>query len=414
MTRHRVSKRKKRASRRTRRNGGGWSDLGKGTFNQIAVSPGNQVHVPFSGPGKDCTGNPHSIRPGFIPAYSPKGLPGLSGGALSGGALSGGALSGGALSGGGKRRNKTYGGKRRNKTYGGMAMPPAASIGPVSNPNLLPVAGSVTPKPGDFPDTTGAGGTVAQPNVVMSMPGVPTPPGAAQMPKMPIAELSKSADASNLTQKGGRYGFFPGMGPLNPVNGVGVAPAPFGRIPCETGTYNPLNPNPNNVQRLSTAPLTPPFVTGKLMGGGAASPLVASPLGALSSANFPVVRVGDADSMRYYAPTAGYRNDFMTFRAPSPVPGLTIQTPYDAKAFNQACIKTGGSRRNRNRKGKGGAQPVALDAGKFTPVTMDELWTRRDFDGTNKGLPVKFGGKRRGITTRRVLKKKHVSHKKRN
>jgi hypothetical protein len=301
-----------------------------------------------------------------------------------------------------------------------MAMPPAASIGPVSNPNLLPVAGSVTPKPGDFPDTTGAGGTVAQPNVVMSMPGVPTPPGAAQMPKMPIAELSKSADASNLTQKGGRYGFFPGMGPLNPVNGVGVAPAPFGRIPCETGTYNPLNPNPNDIQRLSTAPLTPPFVTGKLMGGGAsplgASPLGASPLGALSSANFPVVRVGDADSMRYYAPTAGYRNDFMTFRAPSPVPGLTIQTPYDAKAFNQACIKTGGSRRNRKGKGKGGAQPVALDAGKFTPVTMNELWTRRDFDGTNKGLPVKFGGKRRNNRTRRVLKKKKNmnSHKKRN
>ena len=404
MTRHRVSKRKKRPARRTRRirrNGGGWSDLGKGTFNQIAVSPGNQVHVPFSGPGKDCTGNPHSIRPGFIPAYSPKGLPGLSGGALSGG-----ALSGGALSGGGKRRNKTYGGKRRNKTYGGMAMPPAASIGPVSNPNLLPVAGSVTPKPGDFPDTTGAGGTVAQPNVVMSMPGVPTPPGAAQMPKMPIAELSKSADASNLTQKGGRYGFFPGMGPLNPVNGVGVAPAPFGRIPCETGTYNPLNPNPNNVQRLSTAPLTPPFVTGKLMGGGAASPLVASPLGALSSANFPVVRVGDADSMRYYAPTAGYTNDFMTFKAPSPVPGLTIQTPYDAKAFNQACVKTGG-RRNRNRNG--GGNPVAMDAGKFTPVTMGEIGSRFSFDGTNKGLPVKFGGRR---TKRRVLKRK--SHKKRN
>jgi hypothetical protein len=396
MTRHRVSKRKKRPARQTRRirrNGGGWSDLGKGTFNQIAVSPGNQIHVPFSGPGKDCTGNPHSIRPGYIADYSPKGLPGLSGG---------------------KRRNKSCGGKRRNKTYGGMAMPPAASIGPVSNPNLLPVAGSVTPKPGDFPDTTGAGGTVAQPNVVMSMPGVPTPPGAAQMPKMPIAELSKSADASNLTQKGGRYGFFPGMGPLNPVNGVGVAPAPFGRIPCETGTYNPLNPNPNDIQRLSTAPLTPPFVTGKLMGGGA-SPLGASPLGALSSANFPVVRVGDADSMRYYAPTAGYRNDFMTFRAPSPVPGMTIQTPYDAKAFNQACIKTGGSRRNRKGKGKGGAQPVALDAGKFTPVTMNELWTRRDFDGTNKGLPVKFGGKRRNNRTRRVLKKKNMnSHKKRN
>jgi hypothetical protein len=276
--------------------------------------------------------------------------------------------------------------------------------GPITNPNLPPVSGSVTPKPGDFPDTTGAGGTVARP-VVMSMPGVPTP-GAAQMPKMPIAELSKSADASNLTapQKGGRYGFFPEMGPLNPVNGVGVTPAPFGRIPCETGSYNPLNPNPGDIQRLSTAPLTPPFVSGRLAGGGN---IPAGTQYSASAANFPTVQVGDVDSMRYYAPTAGYRNDFMTFQAPSAVPGLTIQTPYDARAFNQACIKTGGSR--KNRKNRGGALPVALDAGKFTPVTMGEIWTRKDFDGSNKLLPVKFGGKRK---TRRVLKLK--SRKNRN
>ena len=369
MPRRRTLKHKKslrRASRREKRraNGGGWSDLPKGTFNQIAVNPGNQIHFPYTGPGKDCTGNPHSIRPGYITDYTTKGLPGLSGG-------------------------------KRRKSRGGAAMPSPASTfvsGPVTNPNLPPVSGSVIPKPGDFPDTTGVGGTVAQPTVVMSMPGVPTP-GAAQMP---IAELSRAADASNLAapkQAGGRYGFFPEMGPLNPANGVGVSPAPFGRIPCEVGTYNPLNPDPNGIQTMSTAPLTPPFVAR----GGAAG---------FSSANFPTVQVGQADSMRYYAPTAGYRNDFMTFRAPSPVPGLTIQTPYDAKAFNQACIKTGGSRKNKKR---GGALAVALDAGKFTPVTMSEVWSRKDFDGTNKGLPVKFGGKRR---TRRVLKKRK-SHKNR-
>ena len=366
MTRHSVSKRKKRPARRTKRNGGGWSDLGKGSFNQIAVTPGYQVHVPFSGPGKDCTGNPHSLRPGFIDYLTPKGLPGLSGG---------------------KRRN------RNRKLEGGMAMPFNASTyeafnGPLPNPNLPPVSGSVTPKPGNFPDTTGAGGTVAQPGgVTMSMPGVPVA-GAPLMAKMPMG------------QKGGRYGFFPGMGPLNPFNGVGTTPAPFGRIPCDIGTFNPLNPNPNDIQRLSTASPIPPYVSGKLMGGGA------SPLGALSSANFPVVRVGDADSMRYYAPTAGYTNDFMTFKAPSPVPGLTLQTPYAAGAFNQACVKTGG-RRNRNKNG--GAQPVAMDAGKFTPVTMGEIGSRFSFDGSNKGLPVKFGGRR---TRRKVHRRK--SHKKRN
>jgi hypothetical protein len=393
MTRRRTFKNRKslRRSRRKTR-GAGWSDLPKGSFSQIAVNPGNQIHFPFTGPGKDCTGNPHSIRPGWIFDYTPKGLPGFSGG---------------------KRRNKN------RKSRGGAAMPAAASTsfgstlpGPVTNPNLPPVSGSVTPKPGDFPDTTGAGGTVAQPTVTMSMPGVPVN-GQPLMPKMPIAELSKSADAANLAappQKGGkrnrkvggRYGFFPGMGPLNPVNGVGTTPGPFGRIPCEVGTYNPLNPNPGDIQRLSTAPLTPPFVSGKLAGGG----LPAGTSLAASSANFPVVRVGAVDSMRYYAPTAGYRNDFMTFQAPSPVPGLTIQTPYDAKAFNQACIKTGGSRKNR----RGGAAPVAFDAGKFTPVTMGEIWTRKDFDGSNNLLPVKFGGKRR---TRRVLKNKRKSRKNR-
>jgi hypothetical protein len=388
MARRRTLKHRK-SLRRTRRkaNGGGWSDLPKGSFNEIAVNPGNQVHFPYTGPGKDCTGNPHSIRPGWIFDYTPKGLPGLSGG---------------------KRRNKN------RKSRGGAAMPAAASTnfgsslpGPVTNPNLPPVSGSVTAKPGDFPDTTGAGGTVAQPNVTMSMPGVPVN-GQPLMQKMPIAELSKSADAANLApppqQKGGRYGFFPGMGPLNPVNGVGTTPAPFGRIPCEVGTFNPLNPNPNNIQLMSTAPLTPPFVSGKLAGGG----LPAGTSFAASSANFPTVQVGQADSMRYYAPTAGYRNDFMTFQAPSAVPGLTIQTPYDAKAFNQACIKTGGSRRSRKNR-RGGALPVALNAGTFTPVTMDEVWTRKDFDGTNKGLPVKFGGRRR---TRRVLKRKSRKNRK--
>jgi hypothetical protein len=133
-----------------------------------------------------------------------------------------------------------------------------------------------------------------------------------------------------------------------------------------------------------------------------------------SAANFPVVRVGDADSMRYYAPTAGYRNDFMTFRAPSAVPGLTIQTPYDARAFNQACIKTGGGKRRkhhtrrkrstrRTHMRKGGAaghsigetgNPVAEDAGEFSNITLKEVQNRFDFDGSHQGLPVKFGGKR--------------------
>jgi hypothetical protein len=274
------------------------------------------------------------------------------------------------------------------------------------------VSGCLTPKPGDFPATQGVAGTVANPAglpVVMSMPGVPV----NGQPLMPKVQLDASADPSNLKgagQNGGRYGFFPGQGPLNSVSGIGTSPAPFGRIPCERGTYNPLNPNPDNIQRLTTASPLPPYVTSNMprMQGGAELNGAPTNVGSsgFSAANFPVVRVGDADSMRYYAPTAGYRNDFMTFRAPSPVPGLTIQTPYDARAFNQACIKTGGgkkSRKRRTHRKRGGAaghsigqtgHPVAEDAGEFSKITLNEVQNRFDFDGTTEGLPVKFGGRR--------------------
>jgi hypothetical protein len=322
-----MAKRHTRKMRKSlRRRGAGYS-TGPGSIN-----PGNLEYVKYGGIGMDCTGNNASIRPGHISHYEAKGLPGLSGGRYR---------------------------KRVLRKKGGAAYP-------VPNPNIGPVSGSLTPKPGDFPDTTGVGGTVAQP--VMSMPGVPT--------------MTKP-------QTGGRYGFFPGLGPLNPSNGVGVSPAPFGRIACESGSFNPLNPDPNGIQTMTTAPLNPPVMKG--------------------GANFPVVNVGAVDSMRYEAPTAGYTNNFMTFRAPSPVPGFTVQTPYNAREFNQACIKTGGSRRYRKTRSlRKGGSAVARNAGIFTPVTMSEVGTRFDFDGTNKGLPVKFGGKRR---TRRSKKHSRKSRK---
>ena len=394
----RHTKRAKKPHRRTHRKrthrvsrGGGWSE------GPNFVSPGNLIHNQYPGIGKDCTGNPASLRPGYIAYYTPEGLPGHGPGWSRGGRRKGKRVKGGALS------------VAANQLYG-----------PVTNPNLAPVSGCLTPKPSYFPATQGVGGTVANPAslpVVMSMPGVPV----NGQPLMPKVQLDASADPNNLKgagQNGGRYGFFPGQGPLNPVNGVGVTPAPFGRIPCERGTFNPLNPDPGHIQELTTAPPLPPYVTSNAprMQGGAELNGAPTNVGSsgFSAANFPVVRVGDADSMRYYAPTAGYRNDFMTFRAPSAVPGLTIQTPYDARAFNQACIKTGGGkkrstrrrthRKHRNHRKRGGAaghsidqtgHPIAEDAGEFAKVTLSEVDTRCDFDNSQQGLPVKFGGRRK-------------------
>jgi len=362
MVRHTKKHKKLRRSKRRSRGGGYKDDPSQ------FVSPGNVIHQSYNGPYPkdgltDCTGNPHSYRPGYIFNYSSKGLPGLSGG--------------------GKRN-------RRNKKGGYQpAVAPIGDYGFLTHRDpALTAAGSVTPKPGDFPDTTGSGGTVENP-VKMSMPGVPTP-GNAQMPQ---------------GQKGGRYGFFPELGPVGGQTGIGgTSYAQVGRIPCERGTTNPLNPDPNGIQELSTAPSSPPYM---IMKGGASIP-AGSGLSA-SSANFPVVNVGNVDAMRYYAPTAGYRNDFQTFPGGSATPGYTIQTPYNAREFNRACVTTGGSRR-KNKKRNGGSQGVASNAGSYSPVKLSEVMTREDFDGTNKGLPVKFGGSRKRHRRHTKRTKRHRRH----
>jgi hypothetical protein len=173
-------------------------------------------------------------------------------------------------------------------------------------------------------------------------------------------------------QKGGRYGFFPEMGPLNPVNAVGASGlAPFAHIPCEAGTTNKLNPN-MELQMATTA-----------IKGGA----------------FPVVNVGAADSMRYNAPTAGYRNDFEPLPAGGAVPGLMLQTPYDARSGNMACATTGGQRSRRNQHSRrvrfGGSHNLADRAAPYSQMQMDQVMNRAAFDGSNKGLPVKYGGSRK-------------------
>jgi hypothetical protein len=267
------------------------------------------------------------------------------------------------------------------------------------------MADSITPPPSDvYPKTSEGVPAVAPavaPEVVVSRPGNPSPPDAM------MAAGASSQLVPN--QKGGaRYMINPGAGPLNLESGIGTSPAPFGRLPCETGTYNPLNRNPGNIQGLTTASPTPPYVTMPPMNtmrgmrGGADTNLAGAPiqLGSgsdFSRANFPMIDVGSRDAMRYYAPTAGYGHDFQTFKAPSPVPALMLNTGYDARAFNPACIKTGGGHSRKNGKNKrrfrGGA--FAADAAPYTPFKWSEAETRRDFDGSNKALPCQAAGSRK-------------------
>ena len=375
-----MARRTKKSSRRNRRHkGAGYAD----GPDFIKGAPGYIVHHSYSGPQTnfspltDCTGNPMSHRPGWIPVGTDNsvrgGLPGWRGG---------------------KRRRK----HRSRRSRGGAAYPPMASLSDFKN---TPAYGVITPPPTNLPNPSGTGGSIAHPVIAVPPGGVV--PGGAQMPP------GSSSNVVAAGQKGGRYGFFPEMGPLNPANGVGTSPAPFGRIACEVGAPNPLNPDPKGVQTMDTAPLTPRWMTGpphaysSLMRGGSNTNMLGAPAGVGSSgysaANFPTIQVGQADMMKYEAPTAGYGHAFQTFKAPSPVPALMLNTPYDARTFNQACIKTGGRRskrktRHSNRKTRGGA-PVAFDAGTFSPVTLSQVGSRYDFDFTRKGLPVKFGGSRK-------------------
>lgn len=354
MARHRHTKKhhKGRRHHKSRRyhktRGGGWSeDLTR------SVGVGYNVHQQYEGPGKDCAGVP--VRPGTLPYVLHGGLPGLSGG---------------------KRRSRNRSRSRKCGWGGGT------QLGVAMYQDQSTVDGSLTDKPASFPNPTGSGGSVGA-------PGVPVHGGKRSKQRSKRSKRSRKS-------KGGRYGFFPGMGPLNPSNGVGVSPAPFAQLGCDRGNPNPLNPNPGNIQMLSTSP----FYAAR--GGGDLSGAPVSGMGSgYSAANFPPVTVGAADMMKYNAPTAGYGHAFQQFPPGSAVGGLMLNTPYDARTFNQACIKTGGGKRRSRR----GGNSVADMAGSWSKLTEAGITGRSDFDGSHKMLPMKFGGKRR--TYRKRHHKRH-------
>ena len=115
----------------------------------------------------------------------------------------------------------------------------------------------------------------------------------------------KSNKRKSSKQRGGRYSF-----DLSSSSTFGGTPWGSGipqvmSIPCESA-----RPNPLNVQ----------------LGG-----------------------VGGVDSAFYAAPTAGYTNTPSTWVGTTGAPSM-LQTPYDARTINPACLKTGGGRRRSKRR----------------------------------------------------------------
>jgi hypothetical protein len=153
-------------------------------------------------------------------------------------------------------------------------------------------------------------------------------------------ELAQMAPAPVM--KGGRYGFFPGDGPLNPSNGVGITPAPFYRVACESGTTNPLNPDmalQEATTAVSSAGIKGWTQMAPAMKGGKRGKRRGSRRGRKTKKMRGGVYVGQVDAMRYYAPTAGYDNLPMN-PAVRNNPGILMQVGYPARQFNQACMNT--------------------------------------------------------------------------
>jgi hypothetical protein len=75
-----------------------------------------------------------------------------------------------------------------------------------------------------------------------------------------------------------------------------------------------------------------------------------APEGAVSNPLNPVQMGGlqTEGGAAYFAPTAGYSNTASTWVGSTGAPSL-LQTPYDARSYNPACLKTGGGRRKATR-----------------------------------------------------------------
>lgn len=107
-------------------------------------------------------------------------------------------------------------------------------------------------------------------------------------------------------------------------------PSPSTGLPMNGGRYESSVEGPLSSNGIGITPgATPiPCEMSKTMAGG--------------------VQVGNVDSMRYYAPTAGYSNVPMV-PFPASNPGILMQVPYEARHYNKACV---GGKTRKGKKGK--------------------------------------------------------------
>jgi hypothetical protein len=230
---------------------------------------------------------------------------------------------------------------------------------------------SVAPRSEDYPTVRGV--PVGQGEIPGSAAGFP--PARAHLPIDPAGYTYDYMVTQQKPQSGGRYGFDPvNATSMYGSNGVGYGGlAPIGRVGCESGSYNALNPDMalqlQTTNRSTYQPPVPgfaPFVPSFSMKGGSRKQQRIPPHmrrkksqkkqqkkklsqrkkqsgGGTNAENManaaPYYFAGQIDSMKYNAPTAGYEWRPLTPTV-SNNPGVSDQGTYNARHFNQACLKT--------------------------------------------------------------------------
>lgn len=367
------TRRNRSVRRRKQQKGGGYSEV---LDAKSMINPGNQVHQAYPGPLKDCAGTP--TRPGTLtdigPLRIPGGLPGVSSmaGVNTPPVVAGpaGLVSnwfgpswigkGGARKGRKGRKQQGAGtqlgsGAPANANAANVAMPPMTNMNAVKSTIVVQNANVAAVNAAN----ANAAANAAANNAANANAAANAAANNAANANVAAANANAAATSTvpAAKQSGGRYGFFPGDGPLNPVNGVGATGvAPFARIPCEHGTFNALNPDspPAGIQTMTTLPFspghTPPGLTPMRGGMSRRKRQQRQQRGGFADRVAPAtVSVGAVDAMRYYAPTAGYENLPLRPMVPNN-PGILMQVGYPAGHFNQACLKAGGGRKTRRRQ----------------------------------------------------------------
>lgn len=187
------------------------------------------------------------------------------------------------------KRRRQSGGDSAAYTFG-----PAVAPGAPYASSVIPTSACMaTPRPGELVGySAGSGGL----------------PGFAGGGRRGRGGRRRRGGRSRKQQQGGGYGT-----DVAAVTGGANPFAPIYRTGCEGGSINTLPPSIQATQRGGRR---------RKQSGG----------------------VGGIDSAFYRAQTAGYGNQASTWVSSSGSPSL-LQTPYDARAMNPACLTTGGGRR---------------------------------------------------------------------